>query len=235
MVSPKIKDFIEVYFSKLQFTVARQSSNQIGKAIQILYDAWAREALVYVIGNGGSASTASHFACDLSKLTIYQDAKRFKAIALVDNIPLASAWTNDSGFGSIFVEQLRAWLKPGDVLVAFSVHGGSGCGEVGPWSQNIVQAVAFAKERGAQVLGFAGFGGGILKELADVCLVVPLDSEPFGTPLVESFHVVLHHLICAALYELIKENHQQLKAEKEWQASLKFSLQESDKEDSLAA
>jgi D-sedoheptulose 7-phosphate isomerase len=235
MITPKIKDFIETYFSKLQFTVAKQSSSQIERAIEILYDAWEREALVCVIGNGGSASTASHFACDLSKLTIYENAKRFKTIALVDNIPLVSAWTNDSGFGSIFIEQLRAWLKPGDVLVAFSVHGGSGCGEVGPWSQNIVQAVAFAKKRGAHVLGLAGFGGGTLKELADVCLVVPLDSEPFGTPLVESFHVVLHHLICAALYELIKENYQQLKAEKEWQAPLKLSLQESDKEDSLAA
>ena len=171
----------------------------IGQTVDILYEAWRREAGVYVIGNGGSASTASHFACDLAKYTIPPGNKRFRALALVDNIPLVSAWTNDSGFGSIFAEQLEPWLRQGDVLVALSVHGGSGTGEAGPWSQNLVQAIQLAKKRGATTIGMSGFGGGALKEMADVCIVVPVDEEPVGTPLVESYHVVLHHLICLAL------------------------------------
>jgi D-sedoheptulose 7-phosphate isomerase len=121
----------------------------------------------------------------------------------VDNVPLVSAWTNDSGFGSIFAEQLEPWLSEGDVVISLSVHGGSGEGDAGPWSQNIVRALCLAKERGARVIGFSGFGGGAVKDLADVCIVVPADSEPLGTPLVESCHVVLHHLICTALKERI--------------------------------
>jgi D-sedoheptulose 7-phosphate isomerase len=127
-------------------------------------------------------------------------------LSLGDNIPLVSALTNDSGFESIFVEQLRPCLKTGDLVVGLSVHGGSGAGELGPWSQNLVQAVALAKERGARTIGFSGFGGGALKGLTDVCIVVPWDSEPLGTLLVESYHVALHHLICGALKQRIADS-----------------------------
>jgi len=91
-------------------------------------------------------------------------------------------------------------------VVGLSVHGGSGTGDIGPWSQNLVQAVALAKERGARTIGFSGFGGGALKGLTDVCIVVPWDSEPLGTLLVESYHVALHHLICGALKQRIAES-----------------------------
>jgi len=92
------------------------------------------------------------------------------------------------------------------VVIGLSVHGGSGDGDAGPWSQNLVQAAGLAKKRGAKVIGFSGFGGGALKEMADVCLVVPVDEEPLGTPLVESYHVALHHLICVALRLRIAED-----------------------------
>jgi D-sedoheptulose 7-phosphate isomerase len=117
-----------------------------------------------------------------------------------------SAWTNDSGFGSIFAEQLEPWLEEGDVVIGLSVHGGSGAGDAGPWSQNLVRAVSLAKERGAKVIGLSGFDGGALREMADVCLVIPIDEEPLGTPLVESYHAVLHHLICTALRLRIAES-----------------------------
>lgn len=175
------------------------SKERIDEIIELLFDAWMKDSQVFIMGNGGSASTATHFACDLAKCTIVKGKKRFKTMALVDNIPLVSAWTNDSGFGSIFAEQLEPWLKEGDVLIGISVHGGSGEGEAGPWSQNLTRAIRLAKERKARVIGFSGFSGGTMKEVADVCIVVPIDSEPLGTPLVESFHVVLHHLICSAL------------------------------------
>lgn len=180
------------------------STKEIDRAIDILLDAWRRRSTVFVMGNGGSASTATHLACDLAKYTIVDENPRFKVIGLTDNIPLVSAWSNDGGFGQIFVEQLRPWLAEGDVLIAISVHGGSGSGQAGPWSQNLVQAMALAQERGAKIIGLSGFSGGSIKEMADVCIVVPIDKEPLGTPLVESWHVVVHHLMCFALREKIR-------------------------------
>jgi D-sedoheptulose 7-phosphate isomerase len=190
---------IDRYLNQMGRIASEISRDAIDAAIEILFDAWRRGNTVFVMGNGGSASTATHLACDLAKYTIVGSKPRFKVIALNDNIPLVSAWTNDNGFGSIFVEQLRPWLARGDVLIGISVHGGSGSGQAGPWSQNLVQAMVLARERGARVVGLSGFNGGAMKEMADICVLVPINEEPLGTPLVESWHVVLHHLICYTL------------------------------------
>ena len=197
---------IDAYLEALQDLGETLSRQDIYRVVDILFDAWQRGNAVYTMGNGGSASTASHFACDLAKCTIVPGRKRLRATAVVDNVPLVSAWTNDSGFGSIFAQQLEPWLEEGDVVIELSVHGGSGDGDAGPWSQNLVQVARLAKERGARVIGFSGFGGGALKKMADVCLVIPVDEEPLGTPLVESYHVALHHLICVALRLRIAED-----------------------------
>ncbi|NQT73023.1 MAG: SIS domain-containing protein [Chloroflexi bacterium] len=195
----KNKEFINEYFEALQRVGTVIPHPQIDKVIELLFEVWKDGNSVFAMGNGGSASTASHFVCDLAKTTTGGGKRRFKVMGLTDNIPLVSAWTNDSGFASIFAEQLVPWLSKGDVLVGFSVHGGSGESDAGPWSQNMVRAMAMAKERKAKIIGFSGFNGGAMKEMSDVCIVVPVDSEPLGTPLVESFHVILHHLICTAL------------------------------------
>ena len=178
---------------------------EIARAVDVLFECWQREGTVFTAGNGGSASTATHLACDLAKATIVPKRRRLKTMCLVDNVPLNSAWANDSGFASLFAEQLEPWLTERDVLVALSVHGGSGRGDAGPWSQNLPAAVALARQRGARVIGLSGFGGGGLARSADVCIVVPIDSEPFGTPVVESWHVALHHLFCTALRRRIEE------------------------------
>lgn len=178
---------------------------EIRWAVDVLYDCWRSGGVVFAAGNGGSASTATHLACDLAKATIVPGRQRLKTVSLADNIPLNSAWTNDSGFASVFAEQLEPWLTEKDVLVALSVHGGSEEGDAGPWSQNLPRAVALARQRGARVIGLSGFGGGALARSADVCIVVPIDTEPLGTPLVESWHVVVHHLLCVALRERIEE------------------------------
>ena len=178
---------------------------EIARAVDALFDCWQREGTVFTAGNGGSASTATHLACDLAKATAVPGRRRLKTMCLVDNVPLGSAWTNDNGFASLFAEQLEPWLTDRDVLVALSVHGGSGEGAAGPWSQNLAQAVALAGRRGASVIGLSGFGGGDLARNAGVCIVVPMDSEPFGTPIVESWHVALHHLLCTALRRRIEQ------------------------------
>jgi len=146
---------------------------------------------IFIIGNGGSASTATHMACDLFK-TAHINAKSF------DNIPLNSAITNDEGWSELFKYQLeRENLKPFDMVIAISVHGGSGEEKAGPWSQNLNKAIDYANDKGATTIGFSGFDGGYLKEHCDRCFVIPAES----TPIVEAFHVVLHHYIAFALQE----------------------------------
>jgi D-sedoheptulose 7-phosphate isomerase len=197
-------NYIDLCFSEAERIIREIDRAAIRDVVDVLYEAWQCGKTVFTMGNGGSASTATHLACDLAKVTIVPGKKRLRAMALTDNVPLVSAWTNDSGFGSIFAEQLQPWLEAGDVLIGLSVHGGSGAGDAGPWSQNLVRATQLAHERGARVIGFSGFDGGAMKQMADVCVVVPIDSEPLGTPLVEAFHVVLHHLVATALRQRIK-------------------------------
>ncbi len=197
---------VDAYFEAAEGIARLLPRRDIESVVDILYEAWQRGRTVFAMGNGGSASTATHLACDLAKCTIAPGRRRLKVMALGDNVPLVSAWTNDSGFGSIFAEQLEPWLEEGDVLIGLSVHGGSGAGDAGPWSQNLVRAVTLARERRAKVVGFSGFDGGALKEMADVCLVIPVAEEPLGTPLVESYHVLLHHLVCTALKLRIAES-----------------------------
>jgi D-sedoheptulose 7-phosphate isomerase len=202
----KSPNVIDAYFDAVADIARVLPRHDIELIVDILYEAWQRGGTIFTMGNGGSASTASHLACDLAKCTIVPGLQRLRALALVDNVPLVSAWTHDSGFGSIFAEQLEPWLEEGDVLIGLSVHGGSGAGDAGPWSQNLVRAIGLAKRRGAKVIGFSGLDGGALKEMADVCVVIPVEEEPLATPLVESCHVLLHHLICTALRIRIAEN-----------------------------
>jgi D-sedoheptulose 7-phosphate isomerase len=181
-------------------------SSEYQKILDILFDCYRRGSTVFTMGCGGSASTATHFAADLAKTTIVNGKLGFKAISLVDNIPLVSAWVNDKGWGSIFAGQLEPWLTRNDVLVGFSVHGGSKQGdEAGPWSQNLMAAMKLAKNRQAKIIGFSGFDGGVMKEMADSSIVIPIDFEPYGTPAIEAMHVVLHHGLIFDLKQRIRK------------------------------
>jgi len=195
----KKNDFVKEYLQELGLITRRISLEDIDSVIDLLYEAWNEGRQVFLAGNGGSAPTATHFASDLAKFTSVEGKKRFRAISLVDNWPLVSALTNDLGWENVYVEQLKNLMQEGDVLVAISVHGGSGKDAAGLWSQNLMKAAKFMKENGGKVVGLAGFDGGALKKVADACIVVPIDS----TPQVEGFHSVLSHLICARLRELI--------------------------------
>jgi len=187
------------YLNEVSEIAVRLDKGSIDKAIGILHEAWKGDNQVFAIGNGGSASTATHFACDLNKWVSDEADRKFRAFSLVDNIPLVSALTNDNGWGDIYSEQLRNFFRKGDVLVAISVHGGSGSDKAGPWSQNLLKAVKYAKDNGGKVVGLSGFDGGVLKTASDACIVVPADS----TPHVEGMHLVLTHLMCEQLRGLI--------------------------------
>ena len=176
------------------------------KIVEILFECYKRKGTVFTMGCGGSASTATHFAADLAKTTMANSKPGFKAISLVDNIPLVSAWTNDKGWGSIFAGQLDQWITKDDVLIGFSVHGGSKQGDAaGPWSQNLVAAMKLAKKRKAKIIGFSGFDGGAMAKMADVSVVIPISSEIYGTPVIEAMHVVLQHSIIFDLKESIRK------------------------------
>ncbi len=187
------------YLSEVSKIAEDLDRKEIDKAIDILHSAWKNDNQVFVIGNGGSASTSTHFASDLNKWVSDEADRKFRAFALVDNIPLVSALTNDNGWGDIYSEQLRNFFRRGDVLVAISVHGGSGSDKAGPWSQNLLKAVKYVKDNGGKVVGLSGFDGGVLKTAADACVVVPAKS----TPHVEGMHLVLTHLMAEQLRERI--------------------------------
>jgi D-sedoheptulose 7-phosphate isomerase len=191
--------FVSNFLSEFADVAKRLSEDDIGKAIDLLFDAWKKGSKIFIIGNGGSASTATHFACDLAKTTAVKGKKRFKVISLTDSVPLLTALTNDDGFASIFIEQLKNLLEKGDVLIALSVHGGSGQDKAGLWSQNLLAAIQYAKDTHARTIGIAGFDGGAFKTMTDVCIVVPANSTPY----VESWHATLEHLICSCLRERI--------------------------------
>ena len=192
-------EFISDYLRQTAQIAGKVNKADIDKAIEILYRAWQDGKRVYTCGNGGSASTATHFACDLIK-TVEGGGKRgFKAECLNDNIPVVLAYINDNGFENLYSEQLITKFAPGDVLICLSVHGGAGKDRAGMWSQNLLRAIKYAQDSGGRAIGFSGFDGGPMKEVCDACITVPADS----TPLVESFHLVLEHLIVFRLKELI--------------------------------
>lgn len=177
----------------------------IERAVDLLERAWRTGGTVLACGNGGSASTASHFAADLAKYTIVGDQPRVRSICLNDNVSAATAWNNDVGFHAVFAEQAVPWLGPDAVVIGFSVHGGSRPGSGSAVSSNLAELCCTAKARGASVIGITGFDGGAIGDAADVHLNVAADQEPLATPLIESVHVLIHHALCASLRARIEE------------------------------
>ncbi len=179
--------------------VQRIDRADIDRVIDHLYTAWEKGRRIFIFGNGGSAGTASHFAADLNKCTVIEGKKRIKVMSLVDSMPWVSALTNDDGWDNVYVEQMKNFFEPGDVALALSVHGGSGSDKAGLWSQNLLKGLQYARDHQGVALGFSGFDGGAMKQMAHACVVVPYNT----TPHVESFHVVLHHLVTFCLADRI--------------------------------
>jgi len=193
----KYENKVQNYIGDLSKIIDQISKDDIDKVLSLLEQARQDGKKIFIIGNGGSASTATHFACDLNKYTSVEGQKRFKAISLEDNIPLMTALVNDEGWDNVYTYQLENLMNEGDYIIAISVHGGSGKDKAGLWSQNLIKAIKFVQSRGGKAIGFAGFDGGLMKEITDACIVVPINS----TPQVEGFHLVLTHLICSILKE----------------------------------
>jgi D-sedoheptulose 7-phosphate isomerase len=152
----------------------------------IFLECYRRGSTIFLIGNGGSAATASHMACDLTKGTRAAGIPRFRAVALTDNVPLLTAWGNDANFDCIFAEQLVTLARPGDVVLAISASGNS---------PNILAAVSQAQEVGATTVAWTGAAGGEVAGLADVVIRVPAETMEQ----VEDGHLVMAHALCVFL------------------------------------
>jgi D-sedoheptulose 7-phosphate isomerase len=154
----------------------------------ILLKARSERKTMYIMGNGGSASTASHFVSDLSKGTIVPGFPRFKAVALTDNIPTMLAWANDASYDDIFVEQLKNLMEPGDVIIGISGSGNSA---------NVINAIKYANENGGITIGFSGYDGGALLKNAKVNIHAPSHYMQR----VEDIHLLLEHLLTSLIRE----------------------------------
>ena len=181
-------EIVTNYIALLQQTIDQLPKEKILKVIDLLHSARFLGRQVFIMGNGGSASTASHFVCDLSKNTRHEGWPRYKVIGLSDNMAVLSAYANDEGYENVFCEQLANLLLPDDLVIAISASGNS---------MNVVNAVQYAKNQNAFTIGFTGFDGGILGKLVDINLHINSDIIEH----VEDLHLVLEHMIIKSLKE----------------------------------
>jgi len=184
----RMNDGIEIlnakqYFDELQQVFVSLPHDTINRIADALVRANQSGRMVYLFGNGGSASLASHLACDLGKGTAYcNGGKRFRVLALTDNLPTLTAWANDSSYEDVFSEQLRNFVQAEDVAFAISGSGNS---------QNVLNALQVARGVGATTVGISGFQGGKMKALCDICVVVPSDDMQ----IIEDMHLAVAHSI----------------------------------------
>jgi len=177
-----MRDYVVDYIDRLADGLRKIDVRAIEGTVAALEEARRKGRRIYLVGNGGSAATASHFANDLQKLASKGKTKPYRAIALSDNVPLLTAWGNDESYDVVFTRQLEALAERGDVLLAITGSGNS---------PNIVSAVRRAKELGLVTIALLGFSGGKVKELADHVLLFP--EAHYGR--VEDAHMVLDHLV----------------------------------------
>ena len=170
------------YFEKEKAAIDSLNLEEMNRAVNAVYDTWQKDGIIYTMGNGGSAATASHMVCDFNKGVSMETGKRFKMICLSDNTPIITAIANDIAYDEIFRVQLRDVVKKGDLLIAVSGSGNSA---------NVLDAVTYAKEQGAQVIAMTGYNGGKLMQLADYNLHVPVNDMQIA----EDIHMVFVHLM----------------------------------------
>jgi D-sedoheptulose 7-phosphate isomerase len=181
---------VDRYLTSLAETLAAVPREPLRAIEEALWQTYLRDGTIIICGNGGSAATASHFACDLAKWTISGGCRRLRALALTDNVPVMTAWSNDTAYERVFVEQVMSLYRPGDTLVAISGSGNS---------PNVLRAVEWMASQGAMTIGLTGFDGGKLATLAQIAVVVPSHFMPE----VEDVHIAICHSLAVALGERI--------------------------------
>jgi D-sedoheptulose 7-phosphate isomerase len=188
---------INNYFAELEQMVQTISRTHLQQVLSLLEEAYHHGHRIFIMGNGGSAATASHFALDLAKNTITPGAPRLKAISLTDHVPLITAWSNDTAYEHIFEEQLANLIEAGDVVIGISASGNS---------PNVIAAMRLAKQTRAATIGLLGAKGGVLKTLVDAYILAPgqnIEQE-------EDAHLILAHVITRHMRAVVHSYAQQL-------------------------
>ena len=181
----------KAYFSRLSETLDKLDVQVIEQMAELLLQARDRENTIFIIGNGGSAATASHVTGDFLKGISYELEKRFRVMCLSDNVSGLTAISNDLGYEDIFVEQLKVFLKKDDLVIGISGSGNS---------VNVVKAMEYARRKGAGTIAMCGYKGGKIKELADLVIHVPIhDME-----ITEDIHVIIFHAVKQMLIKKLK-------------------------------
>jgi D-sedoheptulose 7-phosphate isomerase len=178
---------ISDYLKGLRNTIEDLDVGEIDQVCRIFKNAYDQERTIFLMGNGGSASTASHIACDINKGACLNAKKKFHVMALTDNLPVITAIANDINYDSIFLEQLKSFAKPGDVVVGISGSGNS---------PNVLKGIEYARQTGCTTIGVCGYDGGKLKTLVDCCFHVKINDMQ----IVEDLHLVLGHILMRVLH-----------------------------------
>lgn len=186
------KGFVKGYFDYLNSVLNNISEAEIATFIKILFKAREREATIFFMGNGGSASTATHFANDIGIGTRSWD-KPFKALSITDNNAVMTAIGNDYGYEDLFLKQLQVFLKPADVVVTISASGNS---------MNLLKATEYANDQGAITFGLTAFDGGKLKQISQYGIHVPCNKGEYGPA--EDAHMIIDHLVHAYIVNEIR-------------------------------
>lgn len=179
------------YFAQLEQMLRDISQPHLQHVLRLLEQTYYEGHRVFIMGNGGSAATASHFALDLAKNTIAPGAPRLKAISLTDHVPLITAWSNDTAYEHIFAEQLANLVEPGDAVIGISTSGNS---------RNVINALRLAKQTGAATIGLLGANGGSMKDMVDAYVLAPgcnIEQE-------EDAHMILAHVITRHMRQMIR-------------------------------
>ena len=179
-------NFFQEYTAELKHTLDNLPWDKMQQVVEVLHTARFTGKQVFVMGNGGSASTATHMACDLGKNTAIPGFPRLRILSLNDNMAFFSALANDNGYENVFSEQLFNLVQPGDIVLAISASGNS---------PNVLKAIQTAKEQGAYTIGWSGYEGGKLSTIADLSLVV----RNHCIEQVEDIHLMLEHMLVHAL------------------------------------
>ena len=185
-------DGAETYFRGLSRTLQHLPHPAIDEVARVLLQTYQEHRAVFLFGNGGSAALASHLACDLGKGTAVNGTERFRVLSLTDNVPLMTAWANDSRYEDIFAEQIRNFIQPGDV--AFAISGGGN-------SPNVLNGLQVAREVEAYNIGLTGYQGGKMKASCDLCVVVPSENMQ----VIEDLHLSISHCVFSVVRNQISQ------------------------------
>ena len=186
-----IKEFAKNYLADLNKIAGSISLENLERIVDIILNIYNNENSIFIMGNGGSASTASHFACDINKGVCFGLKKKFKVICLNDNIPTMCAYANDNSYNDVFVEQLKNFLRLNDVVIGISGSGNS---------TNVIKAIQYANDNGATSIALAGFDGGQLAKTAKTSIVIPVNNMQK----VEDMHLIIIHIIMQILYKIVR-------------------------------